>query len=78
MIKCVVGDIKCSGDATWSKWGHRYENNTCSTIEFIVNRHNKTTAEWYNSAGEGIHANPGTAKCHPEWKCNKIARIVAY
>lgn len=73
IIKCIVGDIKSSGDSSWTKWGHT-SGSSVSTIEFIVNRNNGNTVKWY-SGGKGAHSNPGNANCHPEWKSN-IAKIV--
>lgn len=74
IIKCIVGDIKSSGDSTWTKWGHM-SGSQVSTIEFIVNRNNSTTTKWY-SGGHGSHANPGTANCHPEWKSDIVKIMV--
>ena len=64
IIKCVIGDIKSQGDAGCNKWGHN--NGTC-VVEFVVDK-----SKWY---GSSMHANPGTASCHPEWNQN-IDKIV--
>ncbi len=56
-FKCIIGDIKSSGDSNYSKWGHLY-GNSISVIEFVVQ-----TSTWYPS-----HPNPGTPSFHPEWK----------
>lgn len=73
IIRCIVGDIKSSGDSNWTKWGHT-SGSSVSTIEFIVNRNNSSTVKWY-SGGRGAHSNPGNSTCHPEWKSN-ITKIV--
>lgn len=73
IIRCIVGDIKSSGDSNWTKWGHT-SGSSVSTIEFIVNRNNSSTVKWY-SGGRGSHSNPGNTNCHPEWKSN-ITKIV--
>lgn len=74
ILKCIVGDIKSSGDKTWTKWGHMTDSEV-STIEFIVNRNNPSTVKWYTNRS-GSHANPGTAKCHPEWDSNIVKIMV--
>lgn len=55
IFHCVIGDIKSSGDAGYSKWGHHDGRNV---IEFIVDEDS-----WY-----GQKDNPGTSSNHPEWK----------
>ena len=56
ILKTIIGDIKSSGDANWSKYGHIY-GNSLSVIEAIVDYNT-----WYPS-----HPNPGTPTCKPEW-----------
>ena len=58
VLHCIIGDIKSSGDAGCTKWGHHDGKNV---IEFVVDK-----SRWY-SGGNGSHANPGTSSCHPEW-----------
>ena len=74
ILKCIVGDIKSSGDKNWTKWGHM-SGSEVSTIEFIVNRNNNAIPKWYANK-KGSHANPGTAKCHPEWDSNIVKIMV--
>lgn len=69
VFKCIIGDIKSSGDANWNPWGHVLSDGSVNVIEFIVNKDT-----WY-SGGSGSHANPGTASCHPEWKVAQIKAI---
>lgn len=64
VIKCIIGDIKNQNDAGCTVWGH---NNGQCVVEFVVNK-----SIWY---GNSMHANPGTATCHPEWNQN-ITKIV--
>jgi hypothetical protein len=69
VLNCVVGDIKSSGDADWTVYGHKKASasgntHSLNTVEFIVNRQ-----QWHD------HVNPGTPTCHPEWKSN-IIKIV--
>lgn len=56
ILKTIIGDIKSSGDANWSKYGHIY-GNSLSVIEAVVDYNT-----WYPS-----HPNPGTPTCKPEW-----------
>lgn len=65
VLQCVVGDIKSSGDADWSKWGHIKSGTSANTIEFIVDKDS-----WY-----GKKPNPGNASNHPEWK-GTVLKIV--
>lgn len=69
ILKCVVGDIKSAGDANWKKWGHENTSGIMNTIEFIVDKQ-----KWYKNGG-GIHANPGTSKCHPNFS-SPVKKIV--
>ncbi len=64
VIKCVIGDIKSQADAGCTEWGH---NNGQCVVEFVVDQNS-----WY---GSSMHANPGTAQCHPEWNQN-IDKII--
>lgn len=66
ILKCIIGDIKRQTDKGANMWGH--DSGKCM-IEFVVD---KTT--WYRN-GKGNHANPGTAKCHPEWKSSVTKAI---
>lgn len=78
IINCVVGDIKSSGDANWTKYGHKHystNGSSLSVIEFCVNRET-----WYSTAKPGgkaasMHVNPGTSTCHPEW-ASPIVKVV--
>lgn len=56
VIKCIIGDVKNQKDYGCNKWGH---DNGQTIVEFIVDK-----KSWYDSN----HSNPGTAKCHPEWR----------
>ena len=65
VIKCVIGDIKSSGDVGCTEWGHKDGQNI---VEFVVDKDS-----WYNSG----HQNPGTSSFHPEWK-DTIVEAVNY
>ena len=62
VLHCIKGDTKNTGDAGCNKWGH--QNGHC-IVEFVVDK-----GSWYPS-----HENPGTAKCHPEWKSNVVKAV---
>lgn len=68
VIKGIIGDIKNQNDEGCTEWGH--DNGRC-VVEFVV-----STQMWY-SGGVGVHANPGTASCHPEWG-KKIVKATNY
>ena len=57
-LKTIVGDEKSQQDENCNAWGH-IEGNSISIIEFVVDKNT-----WYTNP---MHANPGTATCHPEW-----------
>lgn len=61
ILPCIVGDIKSRSDSNWRPYGHFYEPNSLSVIEFVVDYNT-----WYSN-GHGSHANPGTSSCHPGW-----------
>ena len=62
VIHAVIGDIKNQNDAGCNQYGHA--NGQC-VVEFVVNQ-----STWYP-----VHANPGTAGCHPEWN-SRIVKAV--
>lgn len=76
IIKGIIGDIKNQNDFGCNKWGHN--NGTC-IVEFVVDKNS-----WYSTKKGGkastMHANPGTAFCHPEWKKNitKVVNVGSY
>lgn len=77
VIYCLVGDIKSSGDASWTVWGHsNASSGQLCTIEFIVNHtyespNGKTIEKWYNpNVSKYVHTNPGQPGWHAEWVGN--------
>jgi len=74
VLKCIIADIKNPTDKGCNTWGHL--DGKC-IVEFVVDKRT-----WYSSSKGGaaasMHANPGTASCHPEWGNTTITKAVCY
>ena len=57
ILPCILGDVKSPSDANWTEYGH-ISGDSLNVVEFVVDYDT-----WYYP----MHANPGTASCHPEW-----------
>lgn len=78
IINCIVGDIKSSGDANWTKYGHvaySGNGNNLNVIEFLVNQETWCDPSHTGGKADSDHVNAGTSTCHPEW-ASPIVKIV--